>query len=271
MIGRKGEVAHASTYGLADLEARTPVADDTLWRVYSMTKPITSVAAMMLWEEGHFELTDEISRWLPEFADMKVFDKGSITRPFMVPAIEPIRVWHLMSHTSGLTYGFLQSSTVDAIYRANGDDMDSSTVGTLEEACQLWASMPLLFQPGTRWGYSVATDVLGRLVEVISGQEPRRVLRRADLRAAWHDRRPLVGGRRRRRTARRALHAGSPYGQGGASAVDGRPRAHPPRQVLRRRRAHLYRRRLPALHADAAQRGRTGRRTVCSAAAPYGS
>ena len=170
VIGRKGEVAHASTYGLADLESQTPVADDTLWRVYSMTKPITTVAAMMLWEEGHFELTDEISRWLPEFADMKVFDKGSVTRPFLVPAIEPIRVWHLMSHTSGLTYGFLMSSTVDAIYRANGDNMDSFTVGTLEEACQRWASMPLLFQPGTRWGYSVATDVLGRLVEVISGK-----------------------------------------------------------------------------------------------------
>ncbi len=162
VIGRKGEVAHASTYGLADLESsdagrRHALACD------SMTKPITTVAAMMLWEEGKFELTDEISRWLPEFADMKVFDKGSITRPFVVPAIEPIRVWHLMSHTSSLTYGFLMSSTVDAIYRANGDAVDSFTLGTLEEACQLWASMPLLFQPGTRWGYSVATDVLGRL------------------------------------------------------------------------------------------------------------
>lgn len=170
VIGRTGEVAHASTYGLANLENGTPVAGDTLWRLYSMTKPVTTVAAMMLWEEGLFELTDEISRWLPEFADVKVFDKGSITVPFTVPAIEPIRVWHLMTHTAGLTYGFLMSSTVDAIYRANGDNMDTFTTGTLEEACQRWASMPLLFQPGTRWGYSVATDVLGRLVEVISGK-----------------------------------------------------------------------------------------------------
>ncbi|HEY2794470.1 MAG TPA: serine hydrolase domain-containing protein [Micromonosporaceae bacterium] len=169
-VTRRGEVAHASTYGLADMESGTPVAGDTLWRIYSMTKPITSIAAMMLWEEGRFELTDEISRWLPEFADVRVFDKGSILRPFTVPATEPIRVWHLMTHTAGLTYGFLMDSTVDAIYRANGDNMDTFTITDLATACERWASMPLLFNPGTKWGYSVATDVLGRLIEVISGQ-----------------------------------------------------------------------------------------------------
>jgi CubicO group peptidase (beta-lactamase class C family) len=125
---------------------------------------------MMLWEQGAFELTDEVSRWLPEFADVRVFDKGSITVPFTVPALEPIRIWHLMTHTSGLTYGFLMTSTVDAIYRANGDTMDALTTSTSEESCRRWASMPLLFQPGTKWGYSVATDVLGRLIEVISGK-----------------------------------------------------------------------------------------------------
>jgi CubicO group peptidase (beta-lactamase class C family) len=170
VVTRKGEIAHASTYGLADIDSGTAVADDTLWRIYSMTKPITSVAAMMLWEEGRFELTDEISRWLPEFADVRVFDKGSILRPFTSPATEPIRVWHLLTHTAGLTYGFLMSSTVDAIYRANGDNMDSFTTPDLAEQCRKWASMPLMFNPGTKWGYSVATDVLGRLVEVISGQ-----------------------------------------------------------------------------------------------------
>jgi CubicO group peptidase (beta-lactamase class C family) len=170
VVTRRGEVAHASTYGRLDLDAGTPVADDTLWRVYSMTKPITVVAAMMLWEEGRFELTDEISRWLPEFAEVRVFDKGSISKPYTVPAIEPIRVWHLFTHTSGLTYGFLLTSTVDALYRAAGDGLDTFTSGDLASACRRWASLPLLFQPGTRWGYSVATDVLGRLVEVISGQ-----------------------------------------------------------------------------------------------------
>ncbi|HEU0237678.1 MAG TPA: serine hydrolase domain-containing protein [Micromonosporaceae bacterium] len=170
VVSRKGEVAHASTYGLADLETETPVGGDTLWRVYSMTKPITTVAAMMLWEEGAFELTDPISRWLPEFERTQVFDKGSITVPFTVPALEPIRVWHLMTHTSGLTYGFLMSSTVDAIYRARGETLEAMGARSLEESCGRWAAMPLLFQPGTKWGYSVATDVLGRLVEVISGK-----------------------------------------------------------------------------------------------------
>jgi CubicO group peptidase (beta-lactamase class C family) len=84
VVTRKGEVAHASTYGTADLESGAPVVDDTLWRIYSMTKPITSVAAMMLWEEGRFELTDEISRWLPEFADVRVYAKGPSTAPITV-------------------------------------------------------------------------------------------------------------------------------------------------------------------------------------------
>lgn len=170
VVTRAGQVARASTYGLADREAGIPVASDTLWRIFSMTKPITSVAAMMLWEEGRFELTDEISRWLPEFADVKVYDKGSAQRPYLVPAVEPIRVWHLLTHTAGLTYGFLNTSVVDAIYRANGWELMAPPGLDLAAACQQVARLPLLFQPGTAWGYSVATDVLGRLLEVISGQ-----------------------------------------------------------------------------------------------------
>jgi len=170
VVARQGQVAHASVYGQRDLEAGAPVTEDTLWRIYSMTKPITSVAAMMLWEEGRFELTDEISRWLPEFANVRVYDKGSTGRFYTVPAIEPIRVWHLLTHTSGLTYGFTQTSVVDALYRAAGWDMIPPPGIDLAAACQTWAGLPLLFQPGTRWGYSCATDVLGRLVEVVSGQ-----------------------------------------------------------------------------------------------------
>jgi CubicO group peptidase (beta-lactamase class C family) len=170
VIARRGQVAHASVYGRRDVETGAPVTPDTLWRVYSMTKPITSVAAMMLWEEGRFELTDEISRWLPEFANLRVYDKGSTLKPYTVPAVEPIRIWHLLTHTSGLTYGFLQTSVVDALYRAAGYDLLPPPGVDLAEACQAWANLPLLFQPGTRWGYSVATDVLGRLVEIVSGQ-----------------------------------------------------------------------------------------------------
>jgi CubicO group peptidase (beta-lactamase class C family) len=170
VVTRRGQVAHASTYGHRDRAGGTPVEPDTLWRIYSMTKPITSVAAMMLWEEGRFELTDEISQWIPAFADVRVFDKGSTLKPYTVPAIEPIRIWHLLTHTAGLTYGFMQTSVVDGLYRAAGYDLGAPPGVDLAAACEAWARLPLLFQPGTRWGYSVATDVLGRLVEVVSGQ-----------------------------------------------------------------------------------------------------
>jgi CubicO group peptidase (beta-lactamase class C family) len=170
VVTRRGEVAHASTYGYRKREDRVPVAPDTLWRIYSMTQPITSVAAMMLWERGLFELTDEISRWLPEFADMRVYTKGSALRPYTVPAVEPIRVWHLLTHTAGLTYGFLHNSVVDRLYREEGYDLYPPAGVTLADACEVWARLPLLFDPGTAWGYSVATDVLGRIIELVSGQ-----------------------------------------------------------------------------------------------------
>ncbi|KXK62766.1 serine hydrolase [Micromonospora rosaria] len=170
VVTRRGEIAHSSTYGARDAEAGAPVGEDTLWRIYSMTKPVTSVAAMMLWEEGRFELTDEISRWLPEFADMRVYSKGSVLKPYTVPAVEPIRVWHLLTHTAGLTYGFMQTSVVDGLYRAAGYELMPPPGVDLAGACAVFGEFPLLFQPGTAWGYSVATDVLGRLVEVVSGQ-----------------------------------------------------------------------------------------------------
>ena len=170
LVTRRGEIAHSTTYGLRDREAGTPVESDTLWRIYSMTKPVTSVAAMMLWEEGRFELTDEVGRWLPEFADMRVYSKGSTLKPYTVPAVEPIRVWHLLTHTAGLTYGFMQTSVVDGLYRAAGYDLYPPAEVDLATACRAFGELPLLFQPGTAWGYSVATDVLGRLIEVVSGQ-----------------------------------------------------------------------------------------------------
>jgi CubicO group peptidase (beta-lactamase class C family) len=169
-VAHHGEVVHASTYGLADVEAGRPVADDTLWRIYSMTKPLTSVLAMLLWEEGEFQLTDEVSRWIPAFADAQVWDKGSPTSPFLVPALEPVRMWHLLSHTSGLTYGFMQVHPVDALYRAAGFEFGWPAGHDLAAACDALARLPLRFQPGTAWGYGVSTDVLGRVIEVITGK-----------------------------------------------------------------------------------------------------
>jgi CubicO group peptidase (beta-lactamase class C family) len=169
-VSRHGRLAYVSCQGSRDIEAGLPVETDTLWRIYSMTKPITSLAAMMLYEEGFFELTDPVSAFIPSFAGVRVYAGGSDLRQVTVPAVEPVRIWHLLTHTSGLTYGFLRVHPVDALYRAAGFEWAGPRGVDLAGACDLWAGLPLLFQPGTEWNYSVATDVLGRVVEVVSGQ-----------------------------------------------------------------------------------------------------
>jgi CubicO group peptidase (beta-lactamase class C family) len=169
LVSRHGKIAHLSASGYRNREEALPVETDTLWRIYSMTKPITSVAAMMLYEQGCFELTDPVSRFLPEFDAPRVYTQGPDLKPVTVPANEPIRIWHLLTHTAGLTYGFHRVHPVDAMLRARGFEWLMPEGMTLAEAVGVWASLPLLFQPGSEWNYSHATDVLGRLVEVISG------------------------------------------------------------------------------------------------------
>ena len=170
VVTRRGKVAHLSRCGHADVEAGRPVEVDTLWRIFSMTKPVTSVAAMMLFEEGAFDLTDPIARWLPEFAQPRVYAKGSALNPLTEPSTEPIRLWHLLTHTSGLTYGFHHAHPVDEMYRAAGFEWDTPPGLDLAACVAQWAQLPLVFQPGSEWNYSVSSDVLGRLVEVVSGQ-----------------------------------------------------------------------------------------------------
>ena len=170
LVARDGQIAHLTTYGQRDVEAGLPVETDTLFRIYSMTKPVTSVAAMMLYEEGAFELKDPVSKFIPSFADLRVYTNGSALNPQTEPATEPVRAWHLLTHTSGLTYGFHHTHPVDAMYRAAGYEWGSPPGVDLAAACDAWASLPLVFQPGTEWNYGVSTDVLGRLVEVLSGQ-----------------------------------------------------------------------------------------------------
>jgi len=119
-VSRHGKLGYVASYGQRDVEAGLPVETDTVWRIYSMTKPITSVAAMILYEEGAFELTDPVSKFIPSFADVRVFTGGSDIRQVTVPATEPVRIWHLLTHTSGLTYGFHRSHPVDALYRGKG-------------------------------------------------------------------------------------------------------------------------------------------------------
>ncbi|MGY1742219.1 MULTISPECIES: serine hydrolase domain-containing protein [unclassified Blastococcus] len=168
-VARHGRLAHVGRYGHRDVERGLPVTDDTRWRIYSMTKPVTSVAAMALYEEGAFQLTDPISRWLPEFADTRVYVAGSAARPVTAPLMEPIRVWHLLTHTSGLTYGFHEAHPVDAMYRAAEHGFGTPAGADSAEVCRQWAELPLVFQPGTEWNYGVSTDVLGRLVELWGG------------------------------------------------------------------------------------------------------
>jgi CubicO group peptidase (beta-lactamase class C family) len=117
-VNRRGRLAYVAKSGSRDLAADRPVETDTLWRIYSMSKPITSLAAMILWEEGGFELKDPVSAFIPSFADVRVCTGGTDVRPVTVPAAEPVRMWHLLTHTSGLTYGFMRAHPVDAIYRA---------------------------------------------------------------------------------------------------------------------------------------------------------
>jgi len=170
LVSRRGKVVKLAEFGQRDREAGLPAERDTLYRIYSMTKPVTSVAAMMLLEEGAFELTTPVSRFIPSFKDARVYVRGSAAAPLTVPATEPVRIWHLLTHTSGLTYGFFHSVATDEAYRAAGYEWAWPDGVDLATACDTWASLPLSFQPGTEWNYGVSTDVLGRVVEVVSGK-----------------------------------------------------------------------------------------------------
>ncbi|TQE25707.1 class A beta-lactamase-related serine hydrolase [Streptomyces ipomoeae] len=169
-IARHGRVAHLTAYGRRDRKAQLPVESDTLWRIYSMTKPVTSVAALILVEEGKLSLTDPIARYLPEFAEPQVYESGEGPDTRTRPAGQPILVRHLMTHTSGLTFGFYYNHPVDALYRDAGLETSVRPGANLAETCREYASLPLQFEPGTQWNYSVSTNVLGRIIEVVSGQ-----------------------------------------------------------------------------------------------------
>ncbi|MCU1360486.1 MAG: beta-lactamase [Ilumatobacteraceae bacterium] len=176
-VSRAGRLAHVSSAGHRDRESGAPVTADTIWRIFSMSKPITSVAALMLWEEGLFELKDPVSRFLPEFASPMVWRSGSVTNPILEPALDPMQMWHLMTHTSGLTYGFMNAHPVDDLYRRAGFEWGTPRDADLAELCRRLSTLPLLFQPGSEWNYSMSIDVLGRVLEVITGQSLDQILR----------------------------------------------------------------------------------------------
>ena len=169
-VMRDGHVAFRESLGLRDRDANMPMQQDTIVRIYSMSKPITTVAAMMLYEHGLFQLDDPITRFLPQFKDMQVWTGGEGANMTTRPAERTFTVRDLMTHTSGLTYGFMEMTPVDALYRENKVTFEQGQ-RTLAELVDDLAQLPLLAEPGTEWNYSVSTDVLGHLVEVISGQD----------------------------------------------------------------------------------------------------
>jgi CubicO group peptidase (beta-lactamase class C family) len=169
LVMRHGQVAWLKAQGMADREAGKPMRTDSMFRICSMTKPITSLAVMMLYEEGHFLLEDPVSKYLPEFKNPKVFMKPASGEPYSIPATREITIRDLLRHTSGLTYHW--NADLGPLYRKA--DVPSGLLpydGTIEDGVRRLAGIPLLFNPGDRWEYSLGVDVLGRLVEVVSGK-----------------------------------------------------------------------------------------------------
>jgi CubicO group peptidase (beta-lactamase class C family) len=177
LVWRRGEIAHFSTIGLADVARNKKAADDTIFRIYSMTKPITSIAFMQLVEQGLVALDEPVHKYIPAWKDLGVFAGGGGTTPFRTTApARPMLIVDLLRHTSGLTYGFQESTNVDAAYRKLKIGQIEKS-GTLESMIESLAKLPLEFSPGTAWNYSVSTDILGYLVEKISGQKFEDYLR----------------------------------------------------------------------------------------------
>jgi CubicO group peptidase (beta-lactamase class C family) len=176
LIYRRGKIVHSTVQGFADVERKVPVKDDTIYRIYSMTKPITSVAFMMLVEEGRVAIDEPVHKYIPEWKDLGVFQAGTAP-PFLTkPPSRPMLIVDLLRQTSGLTYGFQQRSNVDAAYR----EMKIGEVekaGTLQSMIDGLAKMPLEFSPGEAWNYSVSTDVIGYLIGKISGKPFERFLK----------------------------------------------------------------------------------------------
>jgi len=169
LVARRGKVAYLSSMGMMDVEREKPMAEDTIFRIYSMTKPITTVALIMLYEHGHFQLGDQVYKYIPEWRDLEVYVSGEYPNFVTEPPERDMTIRDLLSHTSGLTISTpgMAGTKVGAAYQKL--KVFNLREGTLKEMVQKVAEVPLEFSPGTRWNYGISTDVCGYLVEVISG------------------------------------------------------------------------------------------------------
>lgn len=163
-------VVYSDAYGWADVESQAPIGLDSIFRIYSMTKPITSIVLMQLYEEGRFLLEDPVERFLPDMANPQVMVGGSDQAPVTRPAMRSITIRDLLTHTSGLTYGFFRQTPLDARYREQGLGDFVTPNYSLAEGVRRLGAEPLLFDPGTAWNYSMSTDVCGAVIEAITGQ-----------------------------------------------------------------------------------------------------
>lgn len=168
LVAQGGDVIWCNAQGLRDVERGLPMQRDTVFRIYSMTKPVTSIALMQLYEQGKFLLNEPVHKYIPSWRNLRVYKGGSYPDFETEPVATTMTIRDLLTHTSGLTYGFTERTEVDAAYRKL--KLDGSSILTLDKLVERLADLPLEFHPGTAWNYSVSTDVLGYLVQVISGQ-----------------------------------------------------------------------------------------------------
>jgi CubicO group peptidase (beta-lactamase class C family) len=163
LVYKNGEIVYRKNFGVADLTANESLGDSTIFRIFSMTKPVTAAALMTLYDEGKFKLDDKVSKFLPEFEGAKVYNPETKTTE---PQENEMTIRHLLTHTSGIPYGWDQTSYVDSLYRVKGG---SGWDGVLGEKMKIIADIPLKHQPGTVWDYGLGIDLAGYLIEVISG------------------------------------------------------------------------------------------------------
>jgi CubicO group peptidase (beta-lactamase class C family) len=258
MIARHGKLVYSEAFGFQDKNAEKPMSKDAVFRIYSMTKPLSAVGAMILVEEGRIQLADPVSKFLPEFKNLQVSapsrDPLGQSTYAVTPAERQPTVHDLLRHTAGFAYGEITTNTlVKSAYARAGlfkPDFDYNTTDlTPEEFTQRLAQAPLAHQPGTAWEYSLAIDVLGRVVEKVSGQRLGRLPERARLPAAQDERYGLLGAGRQNGPAGAAARQGS----GDRQPELAHRRLAGAEERLRRRRRGFDRKRLSALRPDAAR------------------